>query len=79
MLLDADKSSPVRQMVGVKAAALRVLRLVADDEERIVELGCYRGFQVCVDELRGGSLYLTACAGLALRVSILIVRLSVHC
>lgn len=51
VLLDVGKSSPLRQMVGVKAAALRVLRLVAVDEERIVELGCYKGFQVCVDEL----------------------------
>lgn len=45
-LLDTDKSSAARQMTGVKAAALRVLRLVAVDEERVVELGCYTGFQV---------------------------------
>lgn len=35
-----------RRMVDVKAAALRVVRLVATDHERVAELGRHKGFQV---------------------------------
>lgn len=42
--LDTDMS---RRMIEVKAAALRVLRFITVDHERVAELGHYRGFQVC--------------------------------
>ncbi len=41
--LDTDMC---RRMLDVKATALRVLRLVAADHERVVEFGRCRGFRV---------------------------------